>query len=292
MGAIIGGAIAAVGAVGGSLIASSGAQSAAKTAAGAQQQAAALEQSRYNQTRTDLSPYNTAGQQTLSSLQAQPDITRNELGTAIQQQMQNLPGQMTQQELEQTPGYQFNLSQGTKALQNSAAIKGNGISGNAIRAGLQYATGLADSTYQNQFNNAQTRFSDYGQNVSNIYNKNQLTYNQLGNLANLGENAAAATGQQGAQLGIAQGNNIAGAGQSLGAGQVAGSNAIANGLNQFGSQVNTPQGQSALNGIIGSINNGGSSYSSLDPTNQSVAPNTWSAQPDSYYLPGGAGYQG
>jgi hypothetical protein len=111
-----------------------------------------------------------------------------------------LPPQMTQTELEATPGYQFTLAQGLKATAGSAAARGLGVSGAALKGAAGYATGLANSTYKDQFNLAQQRFSDVlGLNTaqqSNITNQ----YSRASGLATLGENAGAQTGTVGANL--------------------------------------------------------------------------------------------
>ena len=109
-------------------------QSAANTAANTQL-------SMFNQTQKNLSPYIQEGQTATNLLNAQlPTLTS--------------PITMNEQTLRNTPGYQFNLTQGLKATQNSAAARGLGISGAALKGASTFATGLADSTYQNQFNNA------------------------------------------------------------------------------------------------------------------------------------------
>ncbi len=133
---------------------------AANTATAAAQQA-------FNTTNTNLAPYrdigNTAATQLTSRLS---DLTS--------------PITMDQATLEKTPGYQFNLTQGQRGVTNSAAARGLGTSGAALKGAATFATGLADSTYQNQFNNANT-------NQTNAFNR-------LSTLVNTGENAAAGTG--------------------------------------------------------------------------------------------------
>lgn len=62
--------------------------------------------------------------------------------------------QPTQQQLEQTPGYQFQLGQGQEAITNQAASQGLNQSGNTLKALTQYGQGLAGTYYQNAFNNA------------------------------------------------------------------------------------------------------------------------------------------
>lgn len=53
-----------------------------------------------------------------------------------------------QQELENTPGYQFQLSQGLDSLQRTASARGNLISGSAMAGAVKYGQGLADTTFQ------------------------------------------------------------------------------------------------------------------------------------------------
>lgn len=138
----------------------------------------------------------------------------------------NQPGQMTQAQLEQTPGYQFNLAQGLQATQNAAAARGLGVSGAALKGAAKYATGLADSTYQNQFNNAQTRF----QNLLNLNTGQQgnLTnqFNRLSNVTSLGENAAAGAGNTANAAGSASSALMAKAGEQSAAGTLGVGNAI------------------------------------------------------------------
>lgn len=135
-----------------------------------------------------------------------------------------LPGltfQPTQAFLEQTPGYQFNLSQGLKSIQNSAAGRGLGVSGAALKGAAQFATGLADNTLQ-------TQQGIFQANLGNVLNP--LMWQ-----ANLGQNAAAQTGQQGVTAAANAGNaRIAGA-NALAGGTVGAANALSGGLNGLAS---------------------------------------------------------
>lgn len=173
--------------------------------------------SMYNTTRGDLSPYrqigNTAGDMLTSKLQ---DLTT--------------PITMDQATLEKTPGYQFNLTQGLKAVQNSAAARGLGSSGAALKGAATFATGLADNTYQQQFSNANT-------NQTNAYNR-------LKGLVDTGANAAAQTGQAGTSAANTAANAQVGAG-----------NAAAAGYNAIGTAAtgvaNSVAGASIFNGLYG-----------------------------------------
>lgn len=82
----------------------------------------------------------------------------------------------TMQQLQQTPGYQFQLQQGLESVQNAAAARGLGVSGAALKGAGNFASGLAAANYQQQFND---------------YWANQLNrYNMLAGLSNTGAQVA------------------------------------------------------------------------------------------------------
>ncbi|HEY2418817.1 MAG TPA: hypothetical protein VGH84_12915, partial [Steroidobacteraceae bacterium] len=122
----LGAAVIGAGALsaGASLIGSSQASSAAKDAANAQLQM-------YQQTSANLLPYNALGQTAGANalaLALGPQPTQY-----LTQAAANMPGQMTQAQLEATPGYQFARDQGLKAVQSSAAARGLGVSGASLK---------------------------------------------------------------------------------------------------------------------------------------------------------------
>lgn len=193
--AVIGSAVIGAGA---SAIGSSNAASAQQDAAN---QATQAQLQMYNQTRKDLLPYNKGGQADF-----------NRLNRLINSPAYINGPQMTESYLRNTPGFQFTLNQGLKGVENSAAARGLGVSGAALKGAAAYTTGLADQTYQQQFNNAVT-------NQTNAYNR-------LMGGATLGENAGAQTGAYGTQTGTNIGNNIIGAGNAAAGADIAGANAI------------------------------------------------------------------
>jgi hypothetical protein len=221
--------------IGGSALLSAGSSLLGSSAASSAASKSAAEQlSMYNQTRSDLLPYNTTGQNALSS--AYNLATGSPTGGGpdyVSQAASNVPGTMTQSQLEQTPGYQWQMQQGLKAVQSAAASRGLGVSGASIKGGATYATNLADSNYETQFNNQQSRFTDYlnlntGQ-QSNLTNQ----FNRLNSLASLGENAAATTGQQGTTAASNYGNYTTQAGADTAAGYKGVSNALTSGVNNY-----------------------------------------------------------
>lgn len=95
-----------------------------------------------------------------------------------------------QKALENTPGYQFTLNQGLKATQNSYAAQGLGSAGAAIKGSAQFATGLADQTYQQQVGNYLNNYNSQFTNAYNIYNGTSTNaLNNFGQQSNLGLNA-------------------------------------------------------------------------------------------------------
>ena len=243
---------------------------ATKAAAAAQTAAANLAneqlQQRYDTTRSDLAPFRDVGHNASDWLNAQlpqyatPDNSYLNSANALFGQAQGSvgnardlfakaaaigqgPGGMAA--LEATPGYQFELQQGLQAAQNSAAARGLGVSGAALRGAADYATGLASKNYQQQYmdavqngNNALSIAGGFNTLGSNQVGMNGAaqgnlmnSYNKLLGVAGQGESAASQTGTIGAGLANAASNNTTGAGNAQGASAIAGGNALASGIN-------------------------------------------------------------
>ena len=199
-----------------------GASKAADAQTAAASKAADTSLSMYNTTRGDLAPYRAIGQNA-------GDQLTSRLGELTS------PITMDQATLEKTPGYQFNLTQGLKAVTNSAAARGLGTSGAALKGAATFATGLADNTYQQQFNNAQ------------LNQKN--AYDRLKALVDTGENASAQTGT----AGTAAANTAAGAQIGAGNAQAAQANATGNAISNAAGNIG---GYAAYKGLYGGANNG------------------------------------
>jgi len=198
----------------GEIISGIGSYIGSNQAAHASQKAAANEMQMYGTTRSDLAPYNWTGQNALAQAS---NIAGGTDPTAIGPDYVSMAGgmlpggPMTQANLEATPGYQFTLGQGLKAVRSAAAARGLGMSGASLKGAANYATGLADQTFQQQFQNLLTLNTAQQGNLQNRFGR-------LNTLATLGENAAAQTGQQGTLLATAAGNATANAGALQGAG--------------------------------------------------------------------------
>lgn len=213
--AVIGG-VSAAASVGSSLISSSAAKSAAGTQAAAANNATQASQAEAAQTRSDLAPYNQAGQAGTNALMSSLGLGGSGPNLLSANGINSLTFQPTQAQLAATPGYQFDLAQGEQGIANSNAAQGRGISGAALKGAANFATGLANNTLT-------TQQGIFQQNLGNVLNP-------LQNLANLGENAAAQTGQLGtANTNAANASAVGGANASA-AGTVGSANAIGSGL--------------------------------------------------------------
>ncbi len=163
---------------------SNAADKAADQQAAAAREANALARDMYNQQRADLAPWREAGSGALGQIQA----------------LLADPSSLTS-----TPGYEFGLSQGVKALERSAPFRSGLYSG---RAGQDL-----------------TRFgNDYGSTKLNE------SYNRLANLAGLGQVGATGSAMAAGQYGQTAGQNITGAGNAQASGTVGSANAWGNAL--------------------------------------------------------------
>jgi hypothetical protein len=130
----------------------------------------------------------------------------------------------------QDPGYAFRMSEGIKALDRSAASRGNLMSGAQLKGINQYGQDLASQEYQNAFNRYQTARTN--------------TLNPFASLSGVAQSASNTMGTAAGNFGTQMGANIIGAGNAAAAGQVGAANAINQGVGQG---INFYQGQQYLN---------------------------------------------
>ncbi len=163
--------------------------------------------------------------------------------------MQQYPGgdfhAPTAAEARATPGYQFALGQGENAVDAGAAARGSLLTGGTLNAENQFAQGLADTNYNNVYNQAlqayNTNYNTWANNQANQFNRlsamsgaGQVAAQQLGNAgmqsANTVSDTLMNTGQQVGQ----QMNNAAAATAS---GYMGSANAWSQGLGAMGSNM-------------------------------------------------------
>lgn len=192
--------IGALGSVVGGIMGGDAANDAAKAQAKAAKQALALQREMYNTTRGDLSPYRDTGQQALYSL---ADLygfkTPNQPGGS------EAFNENALERFKMSPDYQVAYKEGIDALDKTAAAKGRLLSGGQIKRVMEYGADLGSKG-----------FGSY--------------MNRLYQLAGLGQNAAAQSGNAAANFASGGANSLMARGEAQAGGIVGGFNALSNGL--------------------------------------------------------------
>lgn len=273
---------------------------AAQIEANATDQATATELGMFNTTQGNEAPYLAAGNNALASLSA--GLANGQFSAPYSGAPPTAPNftpiaaetPFTMADYQQSPGYQFQLKQGTDAVLNNASALGGVNSGNTLKALTQYGQGLANQDFQQgqtQYNN----LYNTGVNATNTNNANALNtfnagntsyldaynayvqqqqqqFSQLQTVAGSGQNAAAGLGALGANVGstigantinsgIAQGTGItnaasAGAQGIIGAANANSAGTVA-GANALSTGINSATGGLSQNYLLYSILNGG-----------------------------------
>lgn len=202
--AVIAAGVGAAGTIASSVIGAGAANKAANAQTQAAKDAQATQLQMYNQTRSDLSPFMTAGTGALSQLASIFGFGPGGGGP-------NASAAMSQ--LSQFPGYQFGRDQGIQALDRSAASKGLLLSGAQLKDAQEFGTNYAMTQAWNPY------------------------ISELNTISGQGENAAAGVGTAGAAAGQGIAQSQLAAGQSQAAGAVSQGNIIGSGINGIGSQL-------------------------------------------------------
>lgn len=265
-GAAIGGIVGGVGSIVGGLIGGSGAQSAADTQAGASAAGIAEQQREFDAIQKLLKPYVDAGTGALSGYSSAQGNYAGALGqyAGTLGQLNNLTGangtqaqQTAINALKSNPLYTNSMQLGQQSILANASATGGLRGGNTI-ASLGYLPGqILSNVMGTQIGNLGTSLNG----ISGLLGGYGNQVSQYGNLVNLGENAAAGTGQAAQNTG----NNITSLIGQQGAAQAGGTlgttNAITGGINNLtsalGSFLGSGTGSNAYNFSIPAILNAG-----------------------------------
>lgn len=193
--ALIGGLVAAGGAVAGAAISSSASGHASDAAANAAAQNNALQSQIYNSNKDLAQPYITGGNNAETALQGFLGLGGDPAAT--QKAFDNYLN---------STGYQFNLNQGLDAAEQSAAAKGLLNSGATFKALDQFGTGLADRYGQQYVGNLQN-LTDTGQRAAGSLTGAGQSY---ANAVSGNNNNAATVSGNAAIAGAANTNNLIG----------------------------------------------------------------------------------
>ena len=242
------GAAGAAASAGSSLASSSNAAGATKSAAAAQTAASnsalAQQSAQFAYSQGNELPYIGAGQVAQQGqnalLQQYEPVVDN-----LQNQLIGLGSSATAQNfLEQTPGYAFTLQQGLKSTANAAAARGLGVSGAALKGAANYATGLANSTYQSDY-------ADASNNLTQANNTFQGLFGDYGSQASLGENAAVGAGNQGQAASNNTSSLLTSQGNAQAASSIAQGNAATSGATGISTALQGYQNNQLLQNYLG-----------------------------------------
>ena len=203
---------AAAASVGSGLIARSGARKAARAQEQAAQRAESTQREFFDRQLALQEPFRQAGmtaqQQIMQLLGIGGDANAAGYGS--------LARPFGQADFQQDPGYAFRQSEGMRALERSAAARGNLLSGNTLKGVQRFGQDLASQEYQNAFNRFQI--------------ERAARLNPLQSLMGSGQSATnvmtGATGAAGQNIGQLQ----LGAGQARASGYIGSANALAGAL--------------------------------------------------------------
>lgn len=137
-----------------------------------------------------------------------------------------------------SPAYNFQKQQGTQGVLNGDASSQGALSGSAYKDLINYNQNAANTSFNNAFNQYQTQ-------QGNIYQR-------LAGVSQLGQAAAANTGQQGTALAGQAAQSATNVGTANAAGTIGASNALTGGLSSAAPWL-------AYGGGSGSSSSGGSS---------------------------------
>ena len=220
--------ISAASSLAGGAMASSAAKKASKAQVQASQDANAAQQRMFEEQKALQEPFRQGG------LTAQNEIMQL-LGIGGDQAAAGY-GSMAKafgtDQFQQDPGYAFRQSEGMKALERSAAARGNLMSGSTMKGIQRFGQDLASQEYQNAFNRYQVERS--------------ARLNPLQSLMGSGQSAANVMTGAAGQMGQNEASNIYNAGQARASGYIGQANALNTALGQIGSLASSLPEQNAM----------------------------------------------
>jgi len=206
--------IGAAAALGGGAIAAGGAKKAGKIQAQAAQDANAAQERMFQKQMELQEPFRQGG------LTAQNEIMQllGIGGDKAAAGYGSLGKSFGTEQFQQDPGYAFRQAEGMKALERSAAARGNLLSGSTLKGVQRFGQDLASQEYQNAFNRYQVERS--------------ARLNPLQSLMGSGQSATNVLTGAAGQMGQNEASNIYNAGQARASGYIGQANALNNALGQ------------------------------------------------------------
>jgi hypothetical protein len=146
-------------------------------------------------------------------------------------------------DFEADPGYAFRLSEGTKALERSAAARGGLLSGATGKALTRFGQDYGSQEYTNAYNRFQTNRANMLQPLQSLAGQGQSTANTIGNY---GQAMAGDINQSLSNYGANASNALIGGANARASGYVGQANALSSAL---GTGLNYYQNQALLKAL-------------------------------------------
>lgn len=161
------------------------------------------------------------------------------------------------------PGYAFRFKEGERAVNNSMAARGLGISGAGLKAATKYGQDMGSQEYQNAYNRFQTNRANQGQVYGNAFNQAQVErtnlLNPLQSLMGSGQTSANQvnnlSGNFTNQVNSSLGNYGTNATNALVGGANARASGYVGGANALSSALSTGLNYSNNNAMLNAYNN-------------------------------------
>ena len=168
------------------------------------------------------------------------------------------------------PGYQARMKLGQQAFEQSAAARGNLLTGGTAQAENQLAQDFASNEYNNYYNQA---YNQYASNYNQYEQQQANEYNRLASLAGVGQTAAGQLGTLGTEMSGQVGSDLLGTAQAMGnayqnaaaanaSGMVGSANAWSGALGNMGGNISNLLMMQQLMGGAG----GSNPYAGTDAT--------------------------
>jgi hypothetical protein len=249
-GLLTAGLIGAGGSIISGIFGSSAATKAAQAQVAQEQKALDFQEQEYSDQKANQAPFIQAGQSSLATLMA--DLSNGTFGAGSlgPAPVFNAP---TLQDARNTPGYQFTQEQGEQGIERGAAAAGGAVTGGTLKALTAYDSNLADTTYNQIFNNALSSYGAALNTYSATANAQQQEFNQIAAPISVGESAAANAGATGAQAATTIGNTLGSIGQSQASGIIGSTNAITNAISGVTGAVGGAANQNAQNNFLAQL---------------------------------------
>lgn len=220
--------ISAATSIGGGLMAKSAAKKASRAQVQAAQDANAAQQRMFEEQNRLQEPFRQGGLTAQNEIMQLLGIGGNKAAAGYG----SLGKSFGQSDFEQDPGYAFRQAEGMKALERSAAARGNLLSGSTLKGVQRFGQDLASQEYQNAFNRYQVNRS------------NKL--NPLQSLMGSGQSATNIMTGAAGQMGQNEASNLYNAGQARASGYIGQGNALNTALGQIGGMVGQLPMQNAM----------------------------------------------